>query len=493
MTSILIIDDDDLMVTSLGLMIGRLGHDVASSGSLKEGVAMAIAGNFDVVFLDVRMPDGNGLEALPAIAEAPSAPEVIIITGFGEPDGAELAIKSGAWDYLEKGSSIKEMTLSLERSLQYRREKKARTLKQSVVALKREDIFGNSPKLRACLNLLAQAADSDANILITGETGTGKELFARAIHNNSPRAGKNFVVVDCTAIPETLAESLLFGHEKGSFTGAEKPQEGLIRQAHGGTLFLDEIGELPLMLQKTFLRVLQEHRFRPLGSNHEIESNFRLVAATNRNLDEMAANHQFRSDLLFRLRSFTIELPPLRERAEDIKEIARTQLDRLCECHELPSKGFSPEFCEALMSYNWPGNVRELANTLVRAFAAARFEPTIYPKHLPPDIRVQVLRNLVGHSSPTAENGHSGEPQRQVPKFHDYRETVYHQAEKTYLHDLMSLADDNITEACRLSGLSQSRLYALLKKHQIDRHDQPLTPPGSPPPASSRTEEKPTQ
>ena len=471
MASILIIDDDDLMVSSLELMIGRLGHTVASSGSLRVGAEMAAAGNFDVVFLDVRMPDGNGLETLPVIAEAPSAPEVIIITGFGEPDGAELAIKSGAWDYLEKGSSVKEMNLSLERALQYRREKQARNLKQSIVALKREDIFGDSPKLRACLNLLAQAADSDANILITGETGTGKELFARAIHRNSPRADKNFVVVDCAALPESLVESLLFGHEKGSFTGAEKPQEGLVRQAHGGTLFLDEVGELPLQLQKTFLRVLQERRFRPLGSSREIESDFRLVAATNRNLDEMAERHQFRSDLLFRLRSFTIELPPLRERTEDIKEIARTQLDRLCEGYDLPSKGFSPEFCQALMAYPWPGNVRELGNTLVRAFAAARFEPTIYPKHLPPDIRVQVMRHLVGQ--PTEKGGPPEGPPRQLPRFHDYREEVCNQAEKHYLHDLMACAEENIPEACRLSGLSQSRLYALLKKHRIDRREPP--------------------
>ena len=471
MAKVLIIDDDDLMVSSLRLMIGRLGHLPESSGSLEEGVRMAAAGDFDVVFLDVRMPDGNGLEALPAIAEAASAPEVIIITGFGEPDGAELAIKCGAWDYLEKSSTVKEMNLSLQRALQYRREKRGRTLKQSVVALKREDIFGNSPKLRACLNLVAQAADSDANILITGETGTGKELFARAIHRNSPRADQNFVVVDCAALPETLAESILFGHEKGSFTGADKPQEGLIHQAHGGTLFLDEIGELSLALQKTFLRVLQEHRFRPLGSSREIASDFRLVAATNRNLDAMAENHQFRSDLLFRLRSFSIDLPPLRERAEDIKEIARTQLDRLCECYDLPSKGFSPEFCEALMAYNWPGNVRELANTLVRAFAAARFEPTVYPKHLPPDIRVQVMRNLVGHPLPKPNGGSPGESPRHLPKFQQFREAAFAQAEKNYLLELMALANEQIVEACRLSGLSQSRLYALLKKHRINRHE----------------------
>jgi two-component system NtrC family response regulator len=470
MANVLIIDDDELMVSSLSLMVRRLGHEAASAGSLGEGVEMARSRDFDVIFLDVRMPDGNGLEVLPRIAATPTAPEVIIVTGFGEPDGAELAIKSGAWDYIEKCSSVKDMTLSLERALQYRREKKAESRKQNVIALKREDIFGDSPKLRACLNQVAQAAGSQANILITGETGTGKELFARAIHRNSPRAAKSFVTVDCAALPETLAESLLFGHEKGSFTGAEKPREGLVRQAHGGTLFLDEVGELPLSLQKTFLRVLQERRFRPLGSLQEIESDFRLVAATNRNLDEMVARNQFRSDLLYRIRAFTIELPPLRERTEDIKDLARNHLDRLCECHGLASKGFSPEFLDSLLNYSWPGNVRELANTLVRAFSAARFEPTLYPKHLPSNIRIQILRSSVhGGHPPAIDGGRPSQPERKLPRLQEFRDTVYTQAEKHYLEDLISLAEDSIPEACRLSGLSQSRLYALLKKHGISR------------------------
>jgi two-component system, NtrC family, response regulator len=467
MAKLLIIDDDELMVSSLSLMAGRLGHEPASAFSLAEGIEKNASEEFDVVFLDVRMPDGNGLQALPRLTETPSNPEVIIITGFGEPDGAELAMKCGAWDYIEKGSSIKDITLSLERALQYRREKRA-DARQSIVALKREDICGSSPKLKACLNLLAQAAASEASILITGETGTGKELFAAAIHRNSPRAEKNFVIVDCAALPETLAESLLFGHEKGSFTGAEKPQEGLVRQAHGGTLFLDEVGELPLSVQKTFLRVLQERRFRPLGSTREVESNFRLVAATNRDLDEMVAKNLFRSDLLFRLRSFTIELPPLRERAEDIRELTRNHIDRLCEYDGVASKGFSPEFLEALLAYHWPGNVRELANTLVRAFSAARFEPTLYPKHLPPGFRAQIMRNSVRYSSHNEEE-HSDALAKRLPKLQDYRETVYAQAEKNYLQELMALTEDSIPDACLLSGLSQSRLYALLKKHRIYR------------------------
>jgi two-component system, NtrC family, response regulator len=468
MAEILIIDDDDLVISSLVNMVTRKGHVPTPAATLREGMAMAVSGSFDVIFLDVRMPDGNGLECLQQLQTVPSSPEVIIMTGFGDPHGAELAIRSGAWDYLEKGASVTEMTLSLERALQYRRGKSAALQGPTIVALKREDIFGNHPKLRSCLNLVAQAAGSDVNILITGETGTGKELFARAIHDNSPRAGGNFIVVDCAALPETLAESLLFGHEKGTFTGAEKQREGLVLQAHGGSLFLDEVGELPLSLQKTFLRVLQERRFRPLGSSREVESDFRLVAATNRDLEKMVKQGVFRDDLLFRLRSFTIDLPPLRERTEDIKELARNHLDRLCECHGLSSKGFSPEFFDILLDYDWPGNVRELGNTLARAFAAARFEPILYPKHLPTDVRVKVARAAL-HQEPAPDRKPGDPPAPRLPSLNAFRESVYNQAEKEYLRDLLALAEDDIPEACRLSGLSQSRLYALLKKHGVSR------------------------
>jgi two-component system NtrC family response regulator len=470
MSNILIIDDDDMMCTTLSTLVERKGHQADCAMTLREGIRFAEAQNFDVVFLDVKMPDGNGLEALAKIEGSPSSPEVIIMTGYGDPNGAELAIKSGAWDYIEKGFSIKEITLSLERALQYRNEKKEVNQARKAASLKRDDIIGNSISLKGCLDLVAQSAESDANVFITGETGTGKELFARAVHQNSRRCKENFVVVDCTSLPETLVESLLFGHEKGSFTGADKAQDGLVRQAHGGTLFLDEVGELPMALQKAFLRVLQERRFRPLGSNREVESDFRLVAATNRDLDEMVTEGKFRSDLLFRLRSFIIELPPLRERREDIKELTRFHIDRFCERYGLPSKGFSPEFVETLTSYTWPGNVREFVNTIDRTLAAARFEQTLFAKHLPSHIRVQVtkssLESNVEHTAqPTSkQNGQS------LPKLQDFRDSIYAQAEQQYLQDLMEVSTSNIAEACRISGLSQSRLYALLKKYRISRH-----------------------
>ena len=466
MASILIIDDDELMCQTLSHVARRRGHEATCVHTLGAGLGIISREAFDVVFLDVRMPDGNGLTIIPKIREMKAAPEIVIMTGFGDPLGAELAIKNGAWDYIEKGSSTKEITLSLVRALEYRNQKQGEVEKRSVVALKREDIIGSSRRLQDCLDLVAQAAVCDAGVLITGETGTGKELFARAVHANSRRTGP-FVVVDCAALPETLIESLLFGHEKGAFTGADQAREGLVRQAHNGTLFLDEVGELPLNLQKAFLRVLQEHRFRPVGSQRETESDFRLVAATNRDLNQLAQQGRFREDLLFRLRSFVIELPPLRDRPEDVKELARYHLDRLCDHYGLGPKGFSPEFLKTLAEYRWPGNVREFVNTLERTVAAARMEPILFPQHLPIALRIQVTRAHVEHDLPAERQ--TPPPPRHMPKLQDYRETVYAQAEKQYLNDLMCLADNNIPEACRLSGLSTSRLYALLKTHELTR------------------------
>ncbi|MEW5725911.1 MAG: sigma-54 dependent transcriptional regulator, partial [Thermodesulfobacteriota bacterium] len=381
MARVLIIDDDKQYCDLLGQAVRRLGHDVSMAHTLAGGLEAAQGAEFDVVFLDVRMPDGSGLDYLPPVKAVASSPEVIIITGLGDPDGAEMAIKSGAWDYVQKGSSIKDIILPLVRALQYREEK---TTVRGPVVLKREGIIGSSPLVRENLDLMAQAAHSNANVLIVGETGTGKELFARAIHENSRRAGGNFVVVDCAALPDTLVESVLFGHAKGAFTGADRAQEGLIRQADEGTLFLDEVGELPLAVQGAFLRVLQEQRFRPVGGQAEVTSDFRLVAATNRDLDQMAAKGHFRHDLLFRLKSFVIEMVPLNECLEDLRELTVYYIAKLCERNKTGIKGFSPDFLDALSAYKWPGNVRELVHTIDRALAAAQEEPTLYPKHLPP-------------------------------------------------------------------------------------------------------------
>jgi two-component system, NtrC family, response regulator len=467
MARILIIDDEETMCSALSLIGRRSGHETACVKTLAEGLQLASGEDFDIIFLDVRMPDGNGLDMLPRLAQTPAKPEIIIMTGFGDARGAELAINSGAWDYIEKGSSAKDITLSLVRALEYRKQKIS--LRQTgVVALKRESIVGNSTQLNACLDMVACAAGSDTTVLILGETGSGKELFARAVHQNSHRADKPFVVADCASLPETLVESLLFGHEKGAFTGAERARDGLFTEANGGTLFLDEVGELPLSMQKAFLRVLQERRYRPVGSNREMESDFRLVAATNRNLDQMVQEGTFRSDLLFRLSSFVIQLPPLRERKDDIKELARYYMDKFCDRYGLSPKGSCPDFMETLLAYTWPGNVREFSNTMERTVIAAREEPVLFAQHLPTPIRVQVAqRGVRNHDA--VESEPFAAAMVELPKLNEFREGVYAKAEKQYLLDLMSMADNDISTACRLSGLSQSRLYALLKSHDVPR------------------------
>jgi two-component system NtrC family response regulator len=379
MAKILIIDDNPFNAETLRDIVLMMGHQVRCALTAVEG-RKALADSFDIIFLDVQLPDGNGLTLLPEFLANPSAPEVIIITGFGSPDGAELAMKNGAWDFIEKPLERSKIELPLMRALQYREAKGQKGVPR---VLTREGIIGSSPKLESCLQLVAQAAVSDASVLMTGETGTGKELFAQAIHQNGPRRSKPFVIVDCASLPPTIIESILFGHERGAFTGADRQREGLIKLADGGTLFLDEVGDLPLASQRTFLRVLQEHRFRPLGAKREYQSDFRVIGATNCNLDALAEKGQFRQDLLFRLRGIQIDLPSLRQRPADIMELAFHYLSKIGRRQGATLKGFSPEMIETLNAYGWPGNVRELVNALESAIAAATEDPILYPKHLP--------------------------------------------------------------------------------------------------------------
>ena len=468
MAKILIVDDDATICCILAEEIKFLGHEARTSFTLREGREMAVSGHFDVVFLDVRLPDGNGLDILPAIYSSEDAPEVIIMTGTGDADGAEMAIKSGAWDYIEKPSSLKQMTLPLLRALEYR---KARLTSRTATVMNMEGIIGSSPQMQVCYDLLAQSVNSDANTLITGETGTGKEVFALAVHRNSRRAKHEFVVVDCGAMTETLVESALFGHEKGAFTGAEKQRVGLLKHADGGTVFLDEVGELPLSIQRSLLRALQERRFRPVGSDRETESNFRLIAATNRDLDDMAKQGLFREDLLHRLRSLAIHLPPLREREGDVRDLATHFVAVLCDRYKIKTKGVSPDFLDALGLYPWPGNVRELRHILEETVARSLDVSVLYRENLPAKVRIGVARA----SFPRAEDGLEDGPGptaakpegRSLSTFKDYMR----QSEERYLEELIRLSKGNIKEACNLSGMSRSKIYLLLKTFRKSLYD----------------------
>ncbi len=468
MVKILAIDDDEDFCYSIKRIIMRLGHEFFSEPSIKDGLEIVEQCDFDLILLDVGLPDGSGLDILPTLKELSSIPEVVIITGEGYAEGAELAILNGAWDYIEKTASTKKISLTVTRALQYRDERKKTKKMSHVTALKRDSIIGDSPKMKKSLDFVAKAAACDANVLITGETGTGKELFANAVHTNSNRYNHELVTIDCASLPENLAENLLFGHKKGVYTGASDNSKGLIEMADKGTLFLDEIGELSLPLQKAFLRVLQERKFRPLGGSKEIKSDFRLVAATNRDLDEMVKNKTFRSDLLFRIKSFHIELPKLSDRDEDIKKLSKHYLDYFSEEQMLDSKGVSSDFFDALKSYDWAGNVRELANTMEHVIIASLNEPTVFPKHLPKHMRIHIAQSKLSDSKKETKKSHEYSKDN-MPNLSDYRDHVILNYEKRYLSDLLR-STENIKEACDISGISRSRLYALLKKHGLNKH-----------------------
>lgn len=482
MANILVVDDDPMVRNALDRQLTQLKHNVMVAETLADGSEMLALAPIDIVFLDVHLPDGNGLDLLPVIRQVVSSPEVIIITGESSAQGAETAISAGAWDYLQKPLLSQEIELQLTRALDYKTIKEKHS-KPSLMTLKRSKIIGNSPDLTSCLDLVAQCADSDTNVLLTGETGTGKELFASVIHENSLSPECPFVVVDCAALPGQLVESVLFGHVKGAFTGAEYRRKGLVREADGGTLFLDEIGELPLSIQKKFLRVLQERCFKPVGGTREIKSNFRLISATNRDLDKMVTEGLFRKDLLFRLRTFHLKLPSLRACKKDIRELVLYYIDKLCRHHGLENKGFVPEFIEALAAYDWPGNVRELISTLEQTILADRKAPTFFPMHLPRNVRLNFIQSSIDEKRKQSNDPlsvvQSGQDDRfsisvgftyPPPLLKQLRDQVTEQLEGFYLRRLMSHTQNDLDQVGKLSGLSKNRIYVLLKKYNIPRY-----------------------
>ncbi|MCP3865390.1 MAG: sigma-54-dependent Fis family transcriptional regulator, partial [Aestuariibacter sp.] len=360
-----------------------------------------------------------------------------------------------------KPPSYSNIKLTVNRALQYRARMKQF---HGQKLLNRDAIIGQDPRLMDCLEIVARASETDDGVLVTGETGTGKQLIAQAIHNNSSRRKSGFITVDCPNLPENLIESLLFGHIKGSFTGAQDNQQGMIQQAHEGTLFLDEVGDLHPSGQKSLLSVLQSKRFRPLGAKEEKLADFRVISATNKPVSDMVEEGRFRKDLYFRLFGFHIDLPPLRERPEDIKLLVNHYLNKICEESGLSIKGISNDYLDFLVHYEWPGNIRELINVMRTSIANARQEPVIYPHHLPLNLRVSLTQKRFADGPPdealtpavTLGINHLNFPD--IKLFRQLTESIY-------LEDLVKIAEGNIQSACKMSGVSRSGLYLLLEKH----------------------------
>jgi two-component system NtrC family response regulator len=444
-----------------------VGAVTVGVGSLTEASKCLAEGNFDIVLTDLNLPDGDGLSLFPEIRKQKDL-VIIVLTGTGGADRAETALKCGAWDFLLKPVSPKEIKLTLRRALDYLEQFK----KTKRPLVDRTGIIGNSPEINQILEEVAHAALSDASVLITGETGTGKELFAHAIHRNSTRAKGPFVIVDCASLTETIVESILFGSKKGAFTGADKDRHGLIFQADGGTLFLDEAAEMPLNVQKIFLRVIQEKTFRPVGGSEEIHANFRLVSATNKDLSQMVEKGTYREDLFFRMSSSHIEIPSLRNQKESIEELLLHFLDHLSKKYCATSKGFTPDFLEMLTLYEWPGNIRELIGALEHSFSSGLGEPVLYPIHLPVNIRVSVTRNSVGKKrEKTPETKVSQILKNGIPpSWNTYKQSGMSALQRQYFKDLLEYSNGNIEIVSSISGLGRARLYELLKKHGLKAH-----------------------
>lgn len=452
-------------------MIERLGLKCVCAATLDEGMAELQQLPYDIVFLDVDLGSHNGLNHLPEIQSTPGNPDVIVVSASRDSQHAESAIQMGAWDYLVKPFRFVDFEQCLTRCVKHR---DARNRFISESTFHRGPIIGSSPKLLRAIQWVGVVARTKNNVLLLGETGTGKELFARAVHENSDRRKKPFTVVDCTNLPNTLAQSILFGHEKGTFTDAKESREGLFKQADGGTIFLDEIADLPLPTQRSLLRVLQDHSFRPLSSKQEVSSDFRLVAATNRDLSRMVQEGSFRKDLYYRLKSCLINLPPLRERPEDIEPLAQHYTKKICEEQGMPLKRLSQDCLEALQKYNWPGNVRDLINTINYAISNSYDARTLTSYHLPREVRICLVKSTVENAkeSPVKQPVTvMPEPEADLevlPTFKEVRNMVVNQMEAEYLIELIKQTDGDLKQACKVAGLSRARLYELLQKHEID-------------------------
>lgn len=394
MKNILIIDDEEKLRGLLARIVKSEGFDVHEAGDLKSGFKKLEHNEVDVVLCDVKLPDGNGVDFLEKIKASFPLTEVILLTAFGKISDGVKAMKNGAFDYIVKGDDNDKIIPLLNKAIEkVQLQKKVKHLEKRISdKYSFETIIGKSKSIDQVIELAKKVAKTDSTVLLTGETGTGKEVFAQAIHENSTRVGKSFVALNCSTFGKEILESELFGHKQGAFTGALKDKKGFIEEANGGTLFLDEIGEMPIDLQAKLLRVLETNEYIPVGDTIPKKSNFRLIAATNKDLKTESENHNFRSDLYFRLNIFEINIPPLRERVKDIAPLTTYFVKQFSDKTNKKELQVSPDFLQKLEAYQWPGNVRELKNVIERSVILAN-DDELTPEVLPYEIQHQITNS----------------------------------------------------------------------------------------------------
>ena len=455
---ILVIDDEAGIRDSLRMTLEYEGYDFVGAATGQEGLALAEREAPDLVLLDVKMPGMDGLEVLDRLRAMNEALPVVVISGHGTISTAVEATKKGAFDFIEKPFASERVLVSLRNALDQRRLRdENRSLKKAVEV--RHQMIGESAALRQVMAAVGRAAPTNATVLIQGESGVGKELVARTIHRNSLRSRERFVQVNCAAIPEELIESELFGHEKGSFTGATEKQVGKFEQADRGTIFLDEVGDMSAKTQAKVLRVLQEGEVERLGSARTIKVDVRVIAATNKNLEEEIEKGRFREDLYFRLAVIPIQVPPLRERTEDIPLLVRHYMDYFSRENNVRPKRITPGALDALQRYRWKGNIRELGNTVERLIIMTGGD-TIDAADLPDG-----LRTSPGGGSSAPPKPVSEADQAKAGTLREFKEN----AERAFLVDKLRENGWNISKTAEVIGTPRSNLYKKLEQYQISQ------------------------
>lgn len=445
MKNILIIDDEEKLRGLLVRIIKSEGFDVVEASDLKSGFKKLEQNEVDVVLCDVKLPDGNGVDFVQKIKTDFPLVEVILMTAYGNiPDGVQ-AMKNGAFDYIVKGDDNDKIIPLLYKAFdKVQLQKKVKQLEKRISDKYSFDtIIGKSKAIEQVIDLAKKVAKTNSTVLLTGETGTGKEVFAQAIHENSLQASRSFVALNCSTFSKEILESELFGHKQGAFTGAIKDKKGFIEEANGGTLFLDEIGEMPLELQAKLLRVLETNEFIPIGDTTPKKSNFRLIAATNRDLKAESDEHRFRSDLYFRLNIFEIQIPPLRERVKDIAPLVHFFVDKFSNSINKKALKIEPEFLQKLETYHWPGNVRELKNIIERAVILANND----------QLTIDVLPYEMQHQTNNVVKSMSAFSMSSVEKLH--------------IQKVLNHTKGNKAEAARLLEIGIATLYRKLEEYNI--------------------------